>query len=218
MLLLYRPAKRRLAPDDAFFALGNAEAALHRIDTQLQLDPASIAVATPTPVHRHIICHDAPCLGSVVCPDTLAFERHYDQVHRNLCSVCNAILPTAHWLDLHVQERHDAFFSARVARGDKAFRCFLPTCARLFSRPQKRRLHMIDKHAFPRCFNWALIRDGLLPIDGHRRRRPAAPLASAPDSSAVATDLDSLPTAFSASLRVSAPKSISFGRRGAAHR
>ncbi|KAI9506189.1 hypothetical protein BX070DRAFT_176283, partial [Coemansia spiralis] len=98
-----------------------------------------------------------PCLGSAVFPTALAFERHYDILHRNTCSVCGAVFPSSHWLDLHIQEFHDAFFSAQVARGDKPFQCFIPSCTKTFSSPLKRKLHMIDKHRFARSFNWMLV-------------------------------------------------------------
>ncbi|KAJ1823333.1 hypothetical protein GGH91_003499 [Coemansia sp. RSA 2671] len=221
---LYTPAKRRRPCSDPFFAQGNAESVLHSIDKQLAVatgdNAQPVELVADQPSHS-IICHDAPCLGTVVCPSALAFERHYDQMHRNTCSVCSAIFPSAHWLDLHVQEHHDAFFDARVARGDKAFRCFLPTCAKLFARPGKRRLHMIDKHRFPVSFNWTLLRNGLLPIDHHQhhprrhhhRRHQQLPEVREPPASED-MGVDSLATAFAGSVRVGAPKSISFGRRG----
>ncbi|KAJ2508875.1 hypothetical protein GGF44_002293 [Coemansia sp. RSA 1694] len=217
-MALYTPAKRRRSSSDPFFAQGNAESVLHCIDKQLAV-VGDNNVRQLAECSHHIICHDAPCLGSVVLPSALAFERHYDQMHRNTCSVCSAIFPSAHWLDLHVQELHDAFFDARVARGDKAFRCFLPTCAKLFARPGKRRLHMIDKHKFPVKFNWSLLRVGLLPIDNHhhpRRHRRQQNQLRAPGASED-MDVDSLATTFAGSMRVSAPKSISFGRRGGHH-
>ncbi|KAJ2741739.1 hypothetical protein GGI20_004974 [Coemansia sp. BCRC 34301] len=159
-MALYTPAKRRRPSSDPFFAQGNTESVLHNIDKQLAV--AGEDNVQQHPAEHHIICHDAPCLGSVVLPSTLAFERHYDQMHRNTCSVCSAIFPSVHWLDLHVQELHDAFFDARIARGDSAFRCFLPTCPELFACPDKRRLHMIDRHKFPINFTWSLLRVGLL--------------------------------------------------------
>ncbi|KAJ2015104.1 hypothetical protein H4S04_004435 [Coemansia sp. S16] len=217
-MTLYKPAKRRRSSSDPFFDQGNAESVLHNIDKQLAVSveedngqPGELVADS-----QQIICHDAPCLGAVACPSALAFERHYDQMHRNTCAMCSAIFPSAHWLDLHVQELHDAFFDACVARGDKAFRCFLPGCAKLFARPGKRRLHMIDKHKFPVNFNWALLRNGMVPIDHHhhpRRHRQQKSHKPLPVSSED-MDVDSLATAFAGSVRVSAPKSISFGRRG----
>ncbi|KAI8319204.1 hypothetical protein GQ54DRAFT_299507 [Martensiomyces pterosporus] len=196
---------------------------------------------------RPIVCHDPPCSGSVSCPTTMAYERHYDQVHRNKCSECGAILPSAHWLDLHIQELHDMFFRARVDRGDKAFQCFLPSCTKVFATPRKRKMHMVDKHHFARSFNWALVRSGLQPLNkvssssneqrgrgrgrgrGELGQHPQSAIGNAPtdgedsnlpvcvSSSADDMDVDQLASAFKRSVRVGAPKSISFGRRGGHH-
>ncbi|KAJ2128972.1 hypothetical protein IW136_005964 [Coemansia sp. RSA 678] len=197
MAPLYVPAKRRLTASDPFFDLGNAEASAHYIERRC-VPHAQAWESTESLIniddwlfdagalHDPIICHDPPCHGSARFPSALAYERHYDQAHRNVCSMCRAILPSAHWLDLHIQEHHDAFFSVRVARGEKAFACFLPACTRVFSRPQKRKLHMIDKHHFARSFNWSLVRSGL--------------------RSANSADVDRLASAFQ--------RSVSFGRQG----
>ncbi|KAJ2358643.1 hypothetical protein IWW50_006600 [Coemansia erecta] len=202
MAPLYAPAKRRLVASDPFFDQGNAEANAHYIGKHLVLaagggshmmDIVDTLLDDAGKLGRTITCHDPPCHGSARFPSTLAYERHYDQAHRNACSVCMAVLPSAHWLDLHIQEFHDAFFDARVARGDRAFQCFLPACTRKFSRPHKRRLHMVDKHHYARSFNWDLVRSGLRPAARARSRAPAA-----------AADVEQLASAFQ--------RSVSFGR------
>ncbi|KAJ2305832.1 hypothetical protein IWW51_006145 [Coemansia sp. RSA 2702] len=176
MAPLYVPTKRRLAADDPFFDLGNAEANICYFEKHLvRALPDIVArrshmmaivdglLEDAGRLQHPITCHDPPCCGSTHYPSALAYEQHYDQVHRHSCTACRAVFPSAHWLDLHIQEVHDAFFSARVARGDKLFQCFLPACPRTFSRPLKRRLHMVDKHRFARSFNWSLVRTGLRP-------------------------------------------------------
>lgn len=32
------------------------------------------------------------------------------------CSICKAVLPTLHFLDIHISELHDSFFAAQAAR------------------------------------------------------------------------------------------------------
>ncbi|KAJ2714530.1 hypothetical protein H4R19_001680 [Coemansia spiralis] len=222
MAPLYVPSKRRFAVSDAFFGDGNAEASVHRHisadHVRAFVDRVLGDAAAP------IVCRDAPCHGSVVCPSTHAFEKHYDQVHRNSCGECGAVLPSAHWLDLHIQECHDAYFGARVARGEKPYQCFLRACTRTFARPYKRRLHMVDKHHFAASFDWGLVRTGLRRPGGgstssqpgraaaQREPRPAA-AATAAVSSAEAMDVDRLASAFTRSLSVGVPRSVSFGRR-----
>lgn len=59
----------------------------------------------------------------------------------------------------------------------KKYSCFVENCERKCSTPQKRRMHMIDKHGYPRNYFFALTKEGidgrrsLLIESGHRRRR-----------------------------------------------
>ncbi|KAJ1800489.1 hypothetical protein LPJ59_001064 [Coemansia sp. RSA 2399] len=221
---LYIPAKRRLAITDPFFDLGNAEAGIDHINKQLVLSgPLLYAqqsadddklelddLLVESGILRHpIFCDTPPCLlDSAAFPTTLAFEKHYDQVHKNMCSTCSAVFPSSHWLDLHIQELHDAFFSASIARGDNVFQCFLPLCPRVFACPDSRKLHMIHGHQFPRSFNWMLVRNGNRPPDSTKSGRNK--VTNADDSG---MDVDQLATAFKRSVRVGVPKSISFGHQ-----
>ncbi|KAJ5181067.1 Zinc finger C2H2 [Penicillium cf. griseofulvum] len=105
------------------------------------------------------------------------YEVHYLQSHVNRCSECSKNFPTGHLLNLHIEENHDPLAAARRARGDKTFGCFIEDCERKCSTPQKRRLHLIDKHMFPRSYNFYIVNDGidtqtsmLRPMNSHRRR------------------------------------------------
>ncbi|KXG49733.1 Zinc finger, C2H2 [Penicillium griseofulvum] len=105
------------------------------------------------------------------------YEVHYLQCHVNRCSECSKNFPTGHLLNLHIEENHDPLAAARRARGDKTFGCFIEDCERKCSTPQKRRLHLIDKHMFPRDYNFYIVNDGidaqtsmLRPMNSHRRR------------------------------------------------
>lgn len=49
------------------------------------------------------------------------------------------------------------FNELKKEKGEKTFQCFVEGCDRLCSTPQKRRLHVIDKHGFPKvCYSLAL--------------------------------------------------------------
>ncbi|KAI9791974.1 MAG: hypothetical protein M1816_003243 [Peltula sp. TS41687] len=52
-------------------------------------------------------------------PSYEAYEIHYAQAHVNRCSACGKNFPTAHFLGLHIAERHDPLNEARKARGEK---------------------------------------------------------------------------------------------------
>ena len=94
------------------------------------------------------------------------FEAHYARDHTNQCIACKANLPSPWMLELHHQERHDPMVAARRDNGEKTFQCFLQDCEKTTLTAQKRRLHLIDKHGFPRNYHFAVINSGL------RERRP----------------------------------------------
>ena len=96
------------------------------------------------------------------------FEIHYAKNHTFRCSECHRNFPTGHFLDLHISENHDPLSEARRAKGEKTVRlrhrplefklivlpqyhCFVEGCEKVCSTPQKRRMHLTDKHMFPRA-------------------------------------------------------------------
>ncbi|OQE16991.1 hypothetical protein PENSTE_c022G05704 [Penicillium steckii] len=147
--------------------------------------------STITPPERTKIIHrePVPVIEAMHCAlpphrETLSFasyedyEVHYQQAHVNRCAECSKNFPTGHFLNLHIEENHDALAAARKARGDKTYGCFIEDCERKCSTPQKRRLHLIDKHMFPRSYNFYIINDGidkqtslLRPLNSNGRRR-----------------------------------------------
>jgi hypothetical protein len=58
--------------------------------------------------------------------------------------------------------------------------CFVEDCDRKCSTPQKRRMHLIDKHLFPKDYDFFVVNDGIdhrtsmLRSGRHRRRSSAA--------------------------------------------
>ncbi|KAL4819462.1 hypothetical protein BDW67DRAFT_130879 [Aspergillus spinulosporus] len=110
------------------------------------------------------------------------YEIHYQQAHVNRCTQCGRNFPTDLFLNLHIEENHDSLVAARRDRGEKTYGCFVENCERKCSTPQKRRMHLIDKHMFPKTYNFYIVNDG---IDGqtsmlrnmptHRRRLSCTP-------------------------------------------
>jgi hypothetical protein len=78
------------------------------------------------------------------------YEVHYLKEHTNRCSSCGKNFPTAHFLGLHIEENHNALRETLQAKGEKTYACLVEDCDRKCSTPQKRRLHLIDKHGFPK--------------------------------------------------------------------
>jgi hypothetical protein len=93
------------------------------------------------------------------------YETHYNQTHSNRCSECKANFPTLHFLELHIAENHDPIVSAQRERGDKTFACFVDGCDKLCRDWTKRRSHLIDKHGFPRNYDFLVVNSG---VDGKR--------------------------------------------------
>ncbi|KAF7630126.1 hypothetical protein AFLA_010755 [Aspergillus flavus NRRL3357] len=95
---------------------------------------------------------------------------------------CGKNFPTDRFLNLHIEENHDPLIAAKKDRGEKTYGCFIEDCERKCSTPQKRRMHLIDKHMFPKTYNFYIVNDGidkqtsmLRPMNSHRRRISATP-------------------------------------------
>jgi hypothetical protein len=89
-----------------------------------------------------------------------AYEVHYAEEHTNRCKTCSKNFPTSHYLDLHIEENHNALREELAARGEKTYGCLVEGCDRKCSTPQKRRLHLIDKHMFPKNYNFRIVDRG----------------------------------------------------------
>lgn len=104
------------------------------------------------------------------------FESHYNKAHTNRCLECGKNFPSSHILDLHHEECHDTFVALKREKGEHAYSCFVEGCDRKCLTPQKRRMHLIDKHMYPKNFFFLVTRDGvdgrrsMLLEGGHRRR------------------------------------------------
>ncbi|KAJ9481446.1 hypothetical protein VN97_g12030 [Penicillium thymicola] len=155
----------------------------------ISVSSLAVNTTTPPPERNKLIDSGTNILPEVMhCSlpphrETLSFtsyedyEVHYLQSHVNRCSECSKNFPTGHLLNIHIEENHDPLAAARRARGDKTYGCFIEDCERKCSTPQKRRLHLIDKHMFPRSYNFYIVNDGidaqtsmLRPLNSHRRR------------------------------------------------
>ncbi|KAI9700341.1 MAG: hypothetical protein M1836_002356 [Candelina mexicana] len=146
-----------------------------------QLDKEVDQASTPTVMR----CSLPPHSQGMTFSSYEEYDVHYAQTHVNRCSDCRKNFPTEHYLGLHIEENHDPLNEARRARGEKTFGCFVESCDRKCSSPQKRRMHLVDKHMFPRNYDFFVINDGidkrsslLRSRPGHRRRSSAATKAA----------------------------------------
>lgn len=91
------------------------------------------------------------------------YEAHYNSSHTNRCRECQKNFPSSHFLDLHLAEHHDPIVAAKREKGEKTFACFVEGCDRVCLEWKKRRSHLVDKHGFPKNYDFFVVNNG---IDG----------------------------------------------------
>jgi len=89
------------------------------------------------------------------------YDVHYQQDHVNRCSDCYRNFPSEHYLHLHIAENHDPINHVRKERGERTYACFVEDCTRVCSTAQKRRQHVIDKHGFPKFYDFYIVNYGI---------------------------------------------------------
>lgn len=80
--------------------------------TQLEADGETLPTVK-------ITCSLPPHVDNIPFSSYEAYEAHYRANHVNRCSECHKVLPTEHFLALHIAENHDPMNEAKRARGEK---------------------------------------------------------------------------------------------------
>ncbi|KAK3952740.1 hypothetical protein QBC32DRAFT_340679 [Pseudoneurospora amorphoporcata] len=136
-----------------------------------ELDPTE----SPSQAGMQMKCSLPPHKDTLVFSTYSEYESHYNSTHTNRCLECRKNFPSAHLLGLHIEENHDSFMAVKRDRGEHTYSCFVEGCDRKCMTPQKRRMHLIDKHMYPKNFFFAVTLHG---IDGRQsmlldeRRKP----------------------------------------------
>ena len=60
-----------------------------------------------------------------------------------------------------ISENHDPLEEARRAREEKTYCCFVEDCEKICSTPHKRRMHLVDKHMYPKNYDFLIINTGI---------------------------------------------------------
>ncbi|KAF2084051.1 hypothetical protein K490DRAFT_50103 [Saccharata proteae CBS 121410] len=94
-------------------------------------------------------------------PTYTDYAIHYQQTHVNRCTSCHKNFPSNHYLSLHIAENHDPFLQIRKERGEKTYACFVEGCDKVCATWQKRRMHAVDKHYFPKTYDFFIVNDGI---------------------------------------------------------
>ncbi|RHZ47456.1 hypothetical protein Glove_579g18 [Diversispora epigaea] len=164
---IYCPTKRKFSPDDPFFELGNLESRAQWL-TKNTFIPTQIAKEELGRLvnRKPIICRLQPWCrrNPIEFPSTASYEAHYNNSHKHVCMQCNKVFPSERWLKLHLMEFHDVFFRIKKEKGVRMYECYVEGCQKLFYLPKKRRLHLIDKHNFPKTFNFSITLTGIVPF------------------------------------------------------
>ncbi|GJC80629.1 zinc finger protein 511 [Colletotrichum liriopes] len=132
--------------------------------------PEDVAMNCSMPPHREVLTFKSYD----------EYETHYVKTHTNRCLECGRNLPSEHLLNVHHEECHDSFAVVRRERGEHTYSCFVEGCERKCMTPQKRRMHLIDKHSFPKNYFFAVTKEGidgrrsLLVEGGHHRRKSSS--------------------------------------------
>ncbi|EGV61562.1 hypothetical protein CANTEDRAFT_108530 [Yamadazyma tenuis ATCC 10573] len=127
-----------------------------------ELLPSTTSATVPTIVCTLGYCVQAPPEFSSY-PE---YELHVQTHHTHICHACKKRFPSAPILSMHIEEKHDPFFVIKRDQGLKVYKCFksyneINPCHKVCSDRKKRRLHMIDKHGYPRDYNFSIIDRGL---------------------------------------------------------
>ncbi|KAA8911093.1 hypothetical protein FN846DRAFT_808753 [Sphaerosporella brunnea] len=121
-----------------------------------RVDAAATAQLQPA-----IICSEKPLCQARPFSTYEEYESHYAKTHTNRCVECMKNFPSERFLHLHIKETHDMLSQIKLERGEKIFGCFVDGCDRMCSTPFKRKRHLIDKHRFPRNYNFFVTKDGI---------------------------------------------------------
>ncbi|KAF9138635.1 hypothetical protein BG015_002314 [Linnemannia schmuckeri] len=141
------PRKRPLHQDDPFFQEGAYEykAAWLRLEDADAYIPDLNEPEDNT--HRTVAqaCHYGSCHGEKTFSSAAMYEHHFDTNHRHICQTCKKAFPGEKWLVLHIREVHDVLVRIQRERGERT----------------KRRMHLIDKHQYPKHFNFSVVVTGV---------------------------------------------------------
>ncbi|XP_008807434.1 zinc finger protein 511 [Phoenix dactylifera] len=148
------PARRTFKPGDPFFAAGDIEREL--IAKQVALDLTEDERYQLQKMEgggiTNLLCPIVGCGARLNCLED--FEDHYHARHTASCSVCSRVYPTSRLLSVHISEAHDSFFEAKVARGFPMYECLVEGCGVKLKSYKSRQQHLVDKHKFPRSFEF----------------------------------------------------------------
>ena len=89
-------------------------------DTQEQVSSSKIVqLDSPSGQGLEMRCSLPPHRQTLLFASYEEYEVHYNKTHVNRCMECGKNFPTEHFLNLHIEENHDALISVKRERGEK---------------------------------------------------------------------------------------------------
>lgn len=193
--------KRSREPDEDLDSDSDANVELRPVTKITELDAdvvgADDSQHQPRDSPAAMRCHLPPHKDPVTFRTYTDYEAHYNKYHTNRCLECRKNFPSEHLLGVHIEEFHDPLVVVRRDKGEHTvsargsreslsrlrltyptqYSCFVEGCERKCLTHQKRRMHMIDKHMYPKNYFFAVTKEGidgrrsLLVESSHERRR-----------------------------------------------
>ncbi|RKF54847.1 putative c2h2 type zinc finger domain protein [Erysiphe neolycopersici] len=155
--LTLKDVENSITPAHELDATVNTEPSPYKF-IELDQDKLDVNNIAPAPM---MCCNLPPHRDTLKFKSFEEYNVHYIKEHTNRCLECFRNFPTNHLLSLHIEENHNTLFVIKKERGDKMYACFVEDCNRLCSTPQKRRMHMIDKHYFPKDYDFYVVNHGI---------------------------------------------------------
>lgn len=112
--------KRSREPEEGASSHDEQDIAIIPVPKIVNLNTDELGVETPSMSIQCSLPGHAQGLGFTSYGD---YEKHYNNAHTNRCLDCRRNFPSAHILDLHIREYHDALNEIRREKGEKVVSC-----------------------------------------------------------------------------------------------
>lgn len=111
--------KRPREPEDSGFPDAEEPAA----DSGMSAPTAKLPELDLAQPEVNITCSLPPHQEAIAFTSYAEYEAHYSSVHTNRCAECKKNFPSAYFLDIHIEERHDSWMAVRRDRGERTVSC-----------------------------------------------------------------------------------------------
>lgn len=175
------PSRYRYDPDDPYLLLGNLT---RERESKLQITLPPDDFESLLQARKRLLslrCSAKSCNATFTSAKEM--NAHYASMHCHQCSLCFTSFPCQRILSIHIEERHDSYFKARVQRGDSCFVCLVDGCAQTFTSDALRTRHLRRVHLFPGSFQFHKPhRKSLMKSQSKTKSKKHSPKPKNPDS------------------------------------